>query len=166
MKRQQNSSLLQVRNLKVQFDSPAGMVRAVDDVSFDLGCGEKACLVGESGCGKTILALSLLRLLPPGAKISGQVLFRGDDLLALSERKMRRVRRRGMGMIFEQPSAYLNPLFPVVGRSPRRSGSAGDAAGTRPISEPCGFWTWPGSRKRRNGSVSSRTSFPEACANG
>ncbi|SOB58795.1 oligopeptide transporter subunit; ATP-binding component of ABC superfamily [Pseudodesulfovibrio profundus] len=113
MKSQQNSSLLQVRNIKVQFDSPAGMVRAVDDVSFDLGCGEKACLVGESGCGKTILALSLLRLLPPGAKISGQVLFRGDDLLALSERKMRRVRRRGMGMIFEQPSAYLNPLFPV-----------------------------------------------------
>ncbi len=105
--------LLEVRNLKVHFPSMDGIVRAVDEVSFSLRRGEKACLVGESGCGKTILALALLRLLPPGAKLSGKVLFRGVDLLRISKREMRMVRRQGMGMIFEQPSAYLNPLFPV-----------------------------------------------------
>ncbi|WP_419781202.1 ABC transporter ATP-binding protein [Maridesulfovibrio sp.] len=110
---QEDRPLLQVSNLKVHFDSLDGIVRAVDEVSFRLGSGEKACLVGESGCGKTILALSLLRLLPPGAKLSGNVMFQGADLLQFPEKEMRRVRRQGMGMIFEQPSAYLNPLFPV-----------------------------------------------------
>lgn len=108
-----SGDLLRVQELTVQFPSPAGVVRAVDGVSLRLRQGERTCLVGESGCGKTILALALLRLLPPGTRLSGQVLFQGVDVLRLSEKAMRRVRRQGMGMIFEQPSAYLNPLFPA-----------------------------------------------------
>ena len=106
-------TVLRVKDLKVRFQSQEGMVHAVDGVSLDLHKGERTCLVGESGCGKTILALALLRLLPPGAKISGQIMFQDVDVLRLSEPEMRRVRRGGMGLIFEQPSSYLNPLFPA-----------------------------------------------------
>ncbi|MFW5838097.1 MAG: ABC transporter ATP-binding protein [Desulfovibrionaceae bacterium] len=104
---------LAVQDLNVHFDTPDGVVRAVDGVSLCLKAGDRLCLVGESGCGKTILALALMRLLPPGARVSGHIVFQGVDVLRLSEQDVRRVRRRGMGMVFEQPSAYLNPLFPA-----------------------------------------------------
>ncbi|MFP4315595.1 MAG: ABC transporter ATP-binding protein [Desulfovibrionales bacterium] len=109
----EKNDLLRVSDLKVHFDTPEGVVRAVDGVTITLSPGQRTCLVGESGCGKTILALALLRLLPPQARVSGNVHFDGVDLLALSKGALRRVRRRGLGMVFEQPSAYLNPLFPV-----------------------------------------------------
>jgi oligopeptide/dipeptide ABC transporter ATP-binding protein len=107
--------LLQVRDLRTYFLTDNGIAKAVDGVTFDLPAGEVLGLVGESGCGKSVTALSLLRLIPipPGKIASGQVLFRGQDLLALDERHMRRVRGHQISMIFQEPMTSLNPVFTV-----------------------------------------------------
>ncbi len=109
--------LLQVRDLKTQFFTPGGTVRAVDGVSFDLREGETLGLVGESGCGKSVTALSLMRLIPnpPGRIVDGQVMFKGRDLLKLSESEMRKVRGGEIGMIFQEPMTSLNPVL-TIGR--------------------------------------------------
>jgi microcin C transport system ATP-binding protein len=104
--------LLQVEGLTVAFDGPAGPARAVDDVSFTIGRGEKFALVGESGSGKTVSALALLRL-AGDARVSGRIRFDGRDLGALSEREMRGVRGREIAMIFQEPMVALNPLYTV-----------------------------------------------------
>jgi microcin C transport system ATP-binding protein len=104
--------LLQVDRLSVEFDSPAGPVRAVDEVSFSIARGEKFALVGESGSGKTVTGLSLLRLLTD-ARVSGSVFFDGQDLAALTEPQMRAVRGRRIAMIFQEPMSALNPLYSV-----------------------------------------------------
>jgi oligopeptide/dipeptide ABC transporter ATP-binding protein len=110
-------ALLQVRNLRAQFATRGGVVRAVDDVTWDVREGETVALVGESGCGKSASALSIMRLLPEpaGRVVGGQVLFRGRDLLALPEEQMRRVRGREIGMIFQEPMTSLNPTL-TIGR--------------------------------------------------
>jgi oligopeptide/dipeptide ABC transporter ATP-binding protein len=105
--------LLEVESLRVGFPTRAGLVRAADGVNFSVRRGESWCLIGESGCGKTVVAMSLLRLLPPGAIVSGRVEFQGQNLLSLSSDSLRRVRGRKISMIFEQPGAYLNPVFPI-----------------------------------------------------
>ena len=94
-----------------------GVVRAVDGVSWDVGEGETVALVGESGCGKSVSALSVMRLvaLPAGHIVGGQVFFKGRDLLALSEEEMRRVRGREIAMIFQEPMTSLNPVL-TIGR--------------------------------------------------
>ncbi|MEX2431326.1 MAG: ABC transporter ATP-binding protein [Dehalococcoidia bacterium] len=109
------SSLLEVRNLRVQFQSERGVVKAVDGISYDLEEGETLGLVGESGCGKTVSALSIMRLVPspPGEIVGGQVLFEGQDLLQLSEAEMRRVRGNRIGMIFQEPGTSLNPVLSI-----------------------------------------------------
>jgi oligopeptide/dipeptide ABC transporter ATP-binding protein len=109
--------LLDVRSLSTQFVTRGGVVRAVDDVSWDVHEGETVALVGESGCGKSVSALSIMRLVPPpGGRIAGgQVLFRGRDLLALSEEAMRRVRGREIAMVFQEPMTSLNPVL-TIGR--------------------------------------------------
>ncbi len=109
-------SLLRVAGLRTSLMSAAGLVRAVDDVSFDVEAGETFALLGESGCGKSMTALSLMRLLPDaGHIIGGRVLLNGRDLMALSEAEMRDVRGREMAMIFQEPATSLNPVF-TVGR--------------------------------------------------
>jgi oligopeptide/dipeptide ABC transporter ATP-binding protein len=106
-------SLLEVKNLTVSFDTPEGRASAVDDTSFSIRPGETLGLVGESGCGKTVTALALMRLVltPPGRIEGGQILFKGTDLLQLPERDMRRIRGNEISMVFQEPMTSLNPVF-------------------------------------------------------
>src|SRR5713226_3560321 len=99
------ATLLEVRNLTTEFVTRGGVVRAVDGVSWDVAEGETVALVGESGCGKSVSALSVMRLVeaPAGRIVGGQVRFKGRDLLALSEEEMRRVRGREIAMVFQEP---------------------------------------------------------------
>ena len=110
-------TLLEVRHLTTHFLTSAGVVRAVDGVSWDIQEGETVALVGESGCGKSVSALSIMRLVPApaGRIVGGQVIFKGRDLLALSEEEMRRVRGREIAMIFQEPMTSLNPVL-TIGR--------------------------------------------------
>jgi oligopeptide/dipeptide ABC transporter ATP-binding protein len=107
--------LLEVRNLTTHFLTAAGVVRAVDGVSWDIREGETVALVGESGCGKSVSALSVMRLVPApaGRIVGGQVLFKGRDLLTLSEEEMRRIRGREIAMIFQEPMTSLNPVLSI-----------------------------------------------------
>ena len=106
--------LLEVRNLQTHFPTRAGLVRAVDGVSFHLDRGELLGLVGESGCGKSMTALSVMRLIsPPGKIVNGEILFDGKDLLKLSDSAMREMRGDDIAMIFQDPMTSLNPVFTV-----------------------------------------------------
>ncbi|MGH7765375.1 MAG: ABC transporter ATP-binding protein [Candidatus Dormibacteraceae bacterium] len=106
------SPILQVRNLRTQFNTDGGIVRAVDDVSFDLYPGESLGIVGESGSGKSITALSILRLVPdPGRIVSGEVLFRNTDLLKAEDEEIREIRGRDIAMIFQDPQSSMNPVL-------------------------------------------------------
>jgi oligopeptide/dipeptide ABC transporter ATP-binding protein len=109
--------LLDVRGLKTEFRTGAGLVRAVDGVSYTVDQGETVAVVGESGSGKSVGALSILRLIPdpPGRVVAGEVLFDGRDLLALSEAEMRLIRGRDIGMVFQEPMTSLNPVL-TIGR--------------------------------------------------
>ena len=109
--------LLDVEDLKTHFHTRDGVVRAVDGVSFAVYPGETLAIVGESGCGKSVTALSILRLIatPPGKIVGGHVRFEGRDLLALSEREMRRMRGNELSMIFQEPMTSLNPVL-TIGR--------------------------------------------------
>jgi oligopeptide/dipeptide ABC transporter ATP-binding protein len=107
-------TVLEVRDLTVAFPSDGGWLRAVDGVSFDVGQGEIVGLVGESGAGKSLTSEALLRLVRcPPARVRGTVRFQGQDLLALSEPALERIRGRDVAMIFQNPSASLNPVFRV-----------------------------------------------------
>jgi oligopeptide/dipeptide ABC transporter ATP-binding protein len=106
--------LLEVKNLQTHFPTRAGLVRAVNDVSFYLDRGELLGLVGESGCGKSITALSIMRLIaPPGKIVSGEILFDSRDLLRLPEAEMRAMRGDDVAMIFQDPMTSLNPVYTV-----------------------------------------------------
>ena len=109
------SPLLDVRHLSTHFRTGAGVVRAVDDVSFQLQRGETLGLVGESGCGKSVTALSILRLVPEpaGNVVAGEIVFEGQDLLRLSESAMRDVRGGRIGIVFQDPMTSLNPVHTV-----------------------------------------------------
>ena len=107
--------LLSLRHLVTAFDTDEGYLRAVDDISFDVPPGKTLGIVGESGCGKSVTALSLLRLIPspPGFIESGEAFFQGRDLFELSERQMRRIRGNDISMIFQEPMTSLNPVYTV-----------------------------------------------------
>jgi len=107
--------ILDVRDLRTHFDTDAGTARAVDGVSFHIATGECVALVGESGCGKSVTSMSIMRLLPtPPARIaSGQILFEGRNLLDLQPRDMCGVRGREIAMIFQEPQSALNPVFTI-----------------------------------------------------
>jgi oligopeptide/dipeptide ABC transporter ATP-binding protein len=108
-------SLLSIENLRTYFYTDAGVARAVDGVSLQIGAGETVGLVGESGCGKSVTALSILRLIGPPGRIEAEsrLLFEGRDLLRLAEDDMRRVRGNRIAMIFQEPMTALNPVFTV-----------------------------------------------------
>ena len=106
--------LLEVRDLHTHFDTEGGVARAVDGVSFTVGAGRTLGILGESGCGKSITALSILRLVPPpGRIVSGQILYRGQDLMRMPERAMRRIRGKEIAMVFQEPMTSLNPVFSI-----------------------------------------------------
>lgn len=107
--------ILKVRDLKVVFNTDEGTVRAVNGITFSLEKGETLGIVGESGSGKTVTALSILRILPQpqGKIISGEINFRGMDLLTLSESEMRKIRGRRISMIFQEPASALNPVLTI-----------------------------------------------------
>ncbi len=108
-------ALLQVRGLSTHFFTPDGIIQAVDDVSFQVGYGETLGLVGESGCGKSVSALSIARLVPdpPGKIVAGEILFDGIDMLKLSDDDMRKLRGKEIGFIFQDPLTSLNPTLTI-----------------------------------------------------
>jgi oligopeptide transport system ATP-binding protein len=108
-------SLLEIRSLRTHFKTPHGTVRAVDDISLDIGAGEVLGIVGESGCGKSVLALSILHLLPmpPAYFAGGQIIFEGRDLLQATAEEVRKIRGNRISMIFQEPMSALNPVFTI-----------------------------------------------------
>ena len=109
-------ALLEVENLQTHFRAPDGINRAVDGLNFHVNAGETVAIVGESGCGKSVTAMSILRLIPePPGKIAGSIRFNGKDLLKCSDREMRAIRGNEISMIFQEPMTSLNPVL-TVGR--------------------------------------------------
>jgi oligopeptide/dipeptide ABC transporter ATP-binding protein len=108
------SVLLEVNNLKTYFFTKEGLVKAIDGIDFTINKGETLALVGESGCGKSMTALSLLRLVPePGRIVDGEITFGGQDLLHMPEIEVRRIRGNSISMIFQEPMTSLNPVFQI-----------------------------------------------------
>src|ERR1700748_1328528 len=159
-------ALLEVENLQTHFRTPAGINRAVDGVSFHVNEGETLAIVGESGCGKSVTSMSLMRLIPePPGRIAGSVRFAGQDLLALSDHEMRAIRGNDISMIFQEPMTSLNPVL-TVGRQIAETlrlhqGLDPQAASGRGVSSCCPGWA---PRSRRGACTNIRISFPAACA--
>ncbi len=109
--------ILQIKNLITEFDTDEGRVRAVDDVTFSVNAGETLGIVGESGCGKSVTAQSIMRLLPQpmGQIVGGQILFQGQDLVSLTLDQMHKIRGAKIGMVFQEPMTALNPVH-TIGR--------------------------------------------------
>jgi oligopeptide/dipeptide ABC transporter ATP-binding protein len=110
-----SDNLLSVQDLKVYFQVNGLFARAVDGVSYDIGKGETVCLVGESGCGKTVSALTIMGIIPrpPGKIMGGKVLFNGKSLLELDEEEMQEIRGNHIAMVFQEPMTSLNPVFTI-----------------------------------------------------
>ena len=108
-------ALLDIEDLRTYFETPRGVVKAVDGVDISLNQGDTLGIVGESGCGKTVLALTILQLIPipPGKIVSGRILFNDVDLLRLKEEEIRRVRGKDISMIFQEPMTSLNPVLRI-----------------------------------------------------
>lgn len=109
------NNLLEVRDLRTYFYTREGVVKAVNGVSFDAKEGETVALVGESGCGKSVTSLSIMRLVsdPPGKILTGEILFEGTDILKLNEAELRSIRGKEIGMIFQEPMSSLNPVLKI-----------------------------------------------------
>jgi oligopeptide transport system ATP-binding protein len=109
------ANLLEVKDLKTEFHTQDGVVHAVNGVSFDVSEGETLGIVGESGCGKSVTMLSIMRLIPvpPGEIVNGQVVFDGRDLLKLDDEEIRQVRGNRIAMIFQDPMTSLNPVLTI-----------------------------------------------------
>src|SRR4030042_3182817 len=110
-----NKNLLDIHDLKTWFYTDDGVARAVDGVSWSLKRGGTLALVGESGCGKSVTALSIMRLIPdpPGRIVSGRIVFEGKDLVAAKEKELRKIRGNQIAMIFQEPMTSLNPVYTI-----------------------------------------------------
>src|SRR3981081_2384466 len=109
------NALLEIRGLKTHFATDDGIVQAVDGVDLTVGRGETVCVVGESGCGKTVTALSVLKLIamPPGRIVGGQILWQGRDIVPLPAEEMNRIRAREIAIVFQEPMTSLNPVYSI-----------------------------------------------------
>lgn len=105
--------LLEVKNLKTYFNTLDGIVKAVNGISFDVDKGEILGIVGETGCGKSVTALTIMRLLPKSAKISGEILLNGEDLLEIPLKEMEKIRQKKIAMIFQEPMVAFDPLYTI-----------------------------------------------------
>jgi oligopeptide/dipeptide ABC transporter ATP-binding protein len=145
-----NESILEIRNLTTRFSTRQGDLTAVDGINLTVRSGETVCLVGESGCGKSVAALSVMRLIPiPPGRVTGEIFFQGEDLLKLPGSRMREIRGNRISMIFQEPMSSLNPVFTVgrqieevlrKHRGMRRSEAIAEAAkmlGLVGIPDPC-----------------------------
>ena len=121
--------LLEIKGLKTHFDTDDGILRAVDGVDISINKGETLCVVGESGCGKTVTAMSVLKLIamPPGRIVEGQILFEGRDLVPLTSHEMDDIRAKEIGFIFQEPMTSLN----------RRAGRREPAPPRGPLEKGC-----------------------------
>ncbi len=110
-----SENLVQIKNLKTYFYTGDGIVKAVDDVSFNIRKGEIIGVVGESGCGKSVTAMSVMRLIPspPGKIVAGEILFEDENILNITEEKMRKIRGNDIAVIFQEPMTSLNPIFTI-----------------------------------------------------
>ena len=162
------ADLLQVKNLQTSFFTPEGEVRAIDGISFEIAEGKTLGLVGESGCGKSVTSLSIMRLIPspPGKIVGGEIIYRGKDLLKLGNEEMRKIRGNEISMIFQEPMTSLNPVFTVgnqIGEAIKlHQGLENRRPGRKPL-KCCG---WSRSPIRNPASTPIRISSPAACANG
>lgn len=109
--------LIEIKNLRTYFYTANGVVPAVDDVTFDIYDGETICVVGESGCGKSVTSQSIMRIVPqpPGKYVSGEILYEGKDLLKISPKEMQALRGKRLAMIFQEPMTSLNPVQ-IIGK--------------------------------------------------
>ena len=160
------TDMLVVEGLTTEIRRRRGSFAAVDGVSFAVRRGEIMGLVGESGCGKTMTVLSLLRLLPAAAEIkAGRALLEGRDLVALSEREMRGVRGKDIAMVFQEPMTSLDPSFTIgcqIDRDDPRARSGDEEGGQRPGDRDARARRDPAARRRVSATI--RTSSPAACA--
>src|SRR3979490_2553472 len=113
------NALLDIRGLKTHFSTDEGIVHAVDGVDLSVERGETVCVVGESGCGKTVTALSVLKLIamPPGRIVGGQILWQGRDIVPLPANEMNRIRAREIAIVFQEPMTSLNPVYTIGDQS-------------------------------------------------
>ena len=109
------AALLDIKNLKTEFRTDEGLVKAVNGVSYEVEAGETLGLVGESGCGKSVSALSILRLIPdpPGKIVAGEIMFEGQDLLKMNDDEIRAIRGNRIAMVFQEPMTSLNPVLSI-----------------------------------------------------
>ena len=159
--------LLDIRDLHTEFRTGAGIVRAVDGITYTVGPGETVAIVGESGSGKSVSALSMLRLIPdpPGRITGGQVLFGGRDLIELSDEEMGRVRGGEIGMVFQEPMTSLNPVL-TIGRQITETLEQHRGMDRAAAQRARGRVARPGRHRRcrHAGCGSIRISSPAACA--
>ena len=159
--------VLDVKNLQTVFFTSSGLFRAVDDVSFSVRRGETLAIVGESGCGKSVTALSIMRLVPdpPGRIVGGSVTLEGTDLLELDEAEMRAIRGNRISMIFQEPMTSLNPVMRIgdqiteAVRAPSQADRQGSLEQGRRDAA-----AGPDSRAGTAGARNIRISSPAACA--
>ncbi|MGZ4606702.1 MAG: ATP-binding cassette domain-containing protein [Blastococcus sp.] len=159
--------VLEVTDLRVRLRTPRGPAEVVNGLTYSVGAGETVAVVGESGSGKSVSVLALLGLLPAGiATVSGQALLDGEDLLAMSPERLRRVRGPGAGMVFQDPMTSLNPVLTVGRQLVRASERTPTCRRPPPAAGPptCSArWAWPTPWPPSTG---SRTSSPAACGSG
>jgi len=142
-----------------------GGANVVDDVSFTVAPGKVMALVGESGCGKSLTSYAMLGLLPPAARrTAGRIMLENTDLAALSERQFRKARGKDISIIFQEPSASLDPLTTVGSQIARLTGSTTASPGRRPMKRRGRCWSMSASPTRHGGWTSIRSNCPAACA--